>query len=106
MKFKDYVKESLLLEKKITIGGKEFNSAKEAGLYLGSIGKTAKEIMKLIDTTESMATYYARVGSKIKSSAPKTASLPVVAKTTGTLTGTKTIAPGARLGQKHKNLSR
>ena len=32
MKFKDYVKESLLLEKKITIGGKEFNSAKEAGL--------------------------------------------------------------------------
>lgn len=30
MKFKDYVKENLLIEKKITIGGKEFGSAKEA----------------------------------------------------------------------------
>jgi hypothetical protein len=100
MKFKDYIRENLLLEKKITIGGKEFNSAKEAGLYLGSIGKTAKEIMKLLGTTEPMAAYYARAGAKTKGSTPKVASLPVVTKTTGSIAGTKTIAPGAQLGKK------
>lgn len=61
MKFKDVF---LINERKVELDGKVFKSEKEAGFYLGSIGKTYEEIMKLLDVPERMAKYYANTGKK------------------------------------------
>jgi len=49
MKFKDAF---LINERKVELDGKTFKSEKEAGFYLGSIGKTYEDIMKLLDVPE------------------------------------------------------
>lgn len=61
MKFKDAF---LINERKVELDGKTFKSEKEAGFYLGSIGKTYEEIMKLLDVPERMAKYYANTWRK------------------------------------------
>lgn len=61
MKFRDVF---LINERKVELDGKIFKSEKEAGFYLGSIGKTYEEIMKLLDIPERMAKYYANTGRK------------------------------------------
>ena len=61
MKFKDVF---LINERKVEVDGKVFNSEKEAGIYLGSIGKNWQEIMKIVGTNERMAKYYEGQGKK------------------------------------------
>lgn len=96
MIFKDYIKEHLLFEKIIKIGGKEFSSSKEAGLYLGSIGKSTQEIMKMLGTTEPMAAYYARASAKTKGSTSKASDLPAAVKTKETKKAEPVIQPAKK----------
>lgn len=61
MRFKDCI---LINERTVELDGKSFKSEKEAGFYLGSIGKSPEEIVKLLGTTLPMAKWYARAGAK------------------------------------------
>lgn len=87
MKFKDYV---LINERVVDVYGKSFKSEKEAGFYLGSIGKSAEEIVNLLGTTLPMAKWYARAGAKAAGGIP-----PVSKKKTdeNPVTSTKRFEP-------------
>ena len=47
MGFKEYLKESLIVEAKVKVGGKEYASKKDAGMALAKQGKTAEQIEKI-----------------------------------------------------------
>ena len=71
--------DTYLIEKKVTVAGKEFNSSKEAGMYLASIGKTYEDIMKILNIGAPMAKWY--VSQHKKSGKTPSTEKPVTKKT-------------------------
>lgn len=55
MSFKEYLNESLIVEAKVKVGGKEFSSKKDAGLFLAGQGKTADQIERMTGISASGA---------------------------------------------------
>lgn len=58
MGFKKYLSESLIIEAKVKVGGKEFPSKREAAIAMAEAGKNVEFIMKAIGTTETMAKHF------------------------------------------------
>lgn len=71
MGFKEYLNESLLVEAKVKVAGREFPSKKDAGLFLAGQGKTADQIEKMTGISLAGAKWCIaqekKVGNKPKS---------------------------------------
>lgn len=55
MGFKEYLNESLIVEAKVKVAGREFPSKKDAGLFLAGQGKTADQIERMTGLVASGA---------------------------------------------------